>query len=57
MKYYIADFIHMQAVNLPEGWTASIDEELMEGPTSLTEDTEKWKVWQVRAWASDTLWV
>ena len=34
---------------LPEGWTASIDEELMEGPTSLTEDTEKWKVWQVRA--------
>ena len=41
----------------PEGWIASAEEELRESPTSLTEETEKRKVWQARASVSDRLCV
>ena len=42
---------------LPEGWTACTEEDLREGPTSLTEETERRNEWQARASASDTLCV
>ena len=43
---------------LPEGCRAGgAEEELMERPTSLREETEKRKRWQERASDSETWWV
>ena len=40
------------------GWKiGGADEELIEGPTSLREKTEKRKRWQAKASVSETWWV
>ena len=48
---------HTRSLRSPEGWIASAEEELRESPTSLTEETEKRKVWQARASVSNRLCV